>query len=152
MNRRDFLTTAAAAALLGTAAQAGSDTIQDEILRQLTAQGFTHIQVSRTLLGRLRFVATSARHRREIIVNARTGEILRDYWETLGGTGEGAPRLIDSESGSGSGSGDSSDDGSDDRTDDSSDDSRDEPDDREDPPETEREDRHEDRSDSEGDD
>lgn len=44
------------------------------------------ISVSSTLLGRARIVATSQDGYREIIVNPRTGEILRDVWLSLEGT------------------------------------------------------------------
>ena len=77
MHRRLFITTLAAAACFGSGAFAQG--IKDEIISQLTAQGFTRIVVSRTLLGRLRFVATNDVYRREIVINPNTEEVLRDY-------------------------------------------------------------------------
>lgn len=62
------------------AAEAQSAT--DAITRQLRAQGYRSIEVSRTLLGRARIVARRPGEQREIIVNPRTGEILRDYWQS----------------------------------------------------------------------
>jgi len=39
--------------------------------------------MQRTLLGRLRIVASDGTRRREIIINPNTGEVLRDYWVEL---------------------------------------------------------------------
>jgi len=50
------------------------------IVRQLRKQGFQTVVQERTLLGRIRIVATRGDGRREIIVNPGTGEILRDLW------------------------------------------------------------------------
>jgi len=57
--------------------------VQDQIVEQLTAQGFYELDISRTLLGRTRIVAISADYRREIVFNPATGEILRDYVAAL---------------------------------------------------------------------
>lgn len=59
--------------------------LTDSITRQLRAQGYSKVTVSRTFLGRTRIVATGNRASREIIVNQRTGEILRDF-SRLGNT------------------------------------------------------------------
>jgi len=67
------------AAFLASVASAGA--IEDRIVQQLKDQGFTEIEMSRTWLGRVRIEAESGTHEREIILNPRTGEILRDYWE-----------------------------------------------------------------------
>lgn len=79
MDRRSFITSGLVLTLwTGTAwAQSGTDAIT----RQLKAQGYTSVEVSRTLLGRARIVAKRPGEQREIIVNPRTGEILRDYWQ-----------------------------------------------------------------------
>lgn len=60
----------------------GAD-LADGIVSQLRAQGFTSVDVSTTLLGRVRILAESGASRREIVLNPRTGEILRDYEEIL---------------------------------------------------------------------
>lgn len=86
MTRRTIPVYALAALL--AAAPAHAQTVVDQIIAQLEAQGFTAFDVSRTLLGRSRIVATSGDQQREIIVNPRTGEILRDYWIILGENGE----------------------------------------------------------------
>ena len=52
-------------------------TVQD-LVEQLTADGFTYIEISRTFLGRARIIAYSATEIREIVINPTTGEILRD--------------------------------------------------------------------------
>lgn len=57
----------------------------DSVVRQLRRQGFRQISTGRTLLGRVRIVALGNGGRREIIVNPRSGEILRDLWEFDGG-------------------------------------------------------------------
>ena len=49
------------------------------LTRQLAAQGYEGIEVSYTLLGRLRIDARKGAARREIVINPTTGEILRDY-------------------------------------------------------------------------
>lgn len=84
MLRRRFIGALIAAVVL--AGPALADSVQDRIIAQLAQQGFTHVTVSRTLLGRVRILATSLTHRREIIFNPRTGEILRDYLQATGGT------------------------------------------------------------------
>jgi hypothetical protein len=63
---------------------ASADQIKDSIVSQLRSQGFTRIEVSRTLLGRARVTAKSPTLDREIIYNPVTGEILRDYWTERG--------------------------------------------------------------------
>ncbi|WP_189799505.1 hypothetical protein [Tateyamaria sp. syn59] len=62
--------------------------IEDSIVRQLRDQGFSQIEVRRTLLGRSRIVARSRDLYREIVVSPVTGEILRDYWRELDGDGQ----------------------------------------------------------------
>ncbi len=75
-------------------------TITEQIVSQLTDQGFNQISVSRTLLGRTRIKATSREFQREIVFNPATGEILRDYVVRRkiagGGSGGGpqAPGLV----------------------------------------------------------
>lgn len=94
--------------------------IEDNIVRQLRAQGYRGIEVRRTLLGRSRIIARSARTVREIVVNPITGEILRDVIRRIdpgsegGGSGNvGGPR---------SGNDDDDDDDDDDDGDDGGDD------------------------------
>ena len=83
MKRRHFLLTAVAA--VAAAHPAFAQDIVSAIRAQLRAQGYTSISVTRTLLGRRRIFAKSDEYQREIIVNPRTGEILRDYWTLLPG-------------------------------------------------------------------
>jgi len=66
-----------------------ADVDLDTVTRTLSAQGFTRMEVSTTLLGRLRVVATSDDFVREIVFNASTGEILRDYWQKRSGRSGG---------------------------------------------------------------
>ena len=82
--KRALLTTclAAFAALASpAAAEDAGQRVQDAIVAQLSAQGFTHVRISSTFLGRVRIYATGPGASREIIFNPRTGEILRDYWD-----------------------------------------------------------------------
>ncbi|MCX7890657.1 MAG: hypothetical protein N2422_13185 [Rhodobacteraceae bacterium] len=81
--RRAFLVFGLAALAAGPALAAG---LEDDLVAQLRAQGFTEISVSRTWLGRVRILAEGPDGWREIVFNPRTGEILRDYWEASGGS------------------------------------------------------------------
>ena len=121
MKRRHFLMTAVAA--VAAAHPAFAQDIVSAIRAQLRAQGYTSISVTRTLLGRRRIFAKSDEYQREIIVNPRTGEILRDYWTLLPGvvaTPDNDMQIV-------SGGSDSSfdDDDDDDRDDDKDDDDKD---------------------------
>ena len=81
MNRRSLMTAAFAAILLGSPAFAFD--VVDEMLNELRQQGYRNVEVSRTLLGRTRITAENAKFTREIVVDPRTGEVLRDYWQAL---------------------------------------------------------------------
>ena len=86
MKRRLFLllTSAAAASVAFPAHADYVNSVRD----QLSQQGYRQISVSSTLLGRTRIVAKSKSGTREIIMNPRTGEILRDLWSSAqGGSG-----------------------------------------------------------------
>lgn len=48
-------------------------------IRQLALDGYEEITISRTWLGRVRIIAEKGEIEREIIINRRTGEVLRDY-------------------------------------------------------------------------
>ena len=60
-----------------TASLANQQTVID-MVTGLKAAGFTYIEVRRTLLGRVRFIAYSGSALREIVINPTTGEVLRD--------------------------------------------------------------------------
>lgn len=75
-------------ALTASPAPALAQSVEEQVRTQLSAQGFTEIDMRRTLLGRLRVVATSETHRREIVINPGSGAILRDYWEERDGDDE----------------------------------------------------------------
>ena len=69
---------------LGTAGPATAQgSALASVIEQLEAQGFQIEDVERTWLGRTRVVSRSDRHRRELVFNPRTGEVLRDYWQDL---------------------------------------------------------------------
>ena len=85
MNRRRFLyQLTAASTLVLTGAAAFAATYTDAVVSQLTKQGFYNIAVQTTLLGRVRILADRGDGQREIILNPRTGEILRDTWQASG--------------------------------------------------------------------
>ena len=94
---RNLAFVTALAALLA-AAPVAAQPAADRVVSQLAAQGYDEIEVGRTLLNRIRIVAESADEWREIIVDPRTGEILRDLWRMKSGaTGAGDARLIRSD-------------------------------------------------------
>lgn len=116
MNRRAFLSVAVCGVVAAMPALASS--FVDEVVRQLRALGFTEIRVKTTLLGRTQITAIRADGAREIILNPRTGEILRDLWVGLNGR-SGPSSLIDfdsNNSGTGGGTDDAGDDTGDDDT------------------------------------
>lgn len=80
------------AGLLGSPAHAAAT--EDSIVAELRDQGFTRIEIRRTLLGRTRIVATSSAYEREIILNPSSGVILRDYWTVRGAVGNDGPSRI----------------------------------------------------------
>lgn len=108
MNRRQFLVSLGVAAV--AAPKAWAQSYAEQIVQQLDDQGFNNIQVEVTLLGRVRIMADATSGHREIILNPKTGEILRDIWFDAAGNPL-MPRIVGSQgSGSNSGSG-SQDDG-----------------------------------------
>ncbi len=67
-------------------------TPEDSILRSLRAKGYVVVMQERTWLGRQRIVVENGAHRREIVFNPGTGEIMRDYAVLLPDNGQsGAP-------------------------------------------------------------
>jgi len=65
-------------------AMAAADRVRDAIIQQLVEQGYERVEVSKTWLGRYRFIAYGGDRVREIVFNPATGEILRDYLRMLG--------------------------------------------------------------------
>jgi hypothetical protein len=92
MKRRAFLSGLAAGIVL--AAPAFAADVVDSIVRQLKKLGFRDVEQERTLLGRVRITARRKDGRREIIVNPKTGEILRDLWMPTSGK-DGELNIID---------------------------------------------------------
>lgn len=94
--RRTFLMWTLVLPLALTGQVAGAQSLQDNIIAQLQAQGFVEFQTSRTLLGRLQIIAIGPEFRREIVLNPHTGEILRDYLSTNNGQAQN-PQLVSPE-------------------------------------------------------
>jgi hypothetical protein len=63
-----------------SASMAVAASYQEAVIAQLRAQGYKKIVVETTLLGRVKISAAFKGGRREIILNPRTGEVLRDLW------------------------------------------------------------------------
>ena len=59
--------------------QAEGHTLHDRVVQVLVDDGYLEIRISRTWLGRTRFVGTNEVSRREIIINPNTSVVLRDY-------------------------------------------------------------------------
>ena len=81
-------------AALGLSAPVFAETVEESVVRQLRAQGFTEFEVERTLLGRLKIEAKNATIEREIVINPTTGEILRDYWEYRSGNKRSSNNIV----------------------------------------------------------
>lgn len=126
MKRRDFLVTVTGALLCGTAAHAKD--YPDDILRQLKRNGYAINSVSTTLLGRTRIRASKGGGEREIVLNAATGEILRDVWVKERSDGKGSSLHDDNgeDGGGNSGHGGGDDDADEDDEDDEDEDDTDE--------------------------
>lgn len=56
-----------------------AQSVKDDVIAELAAEGYSEIHVSRTLLGRLRFVAVGDAGTREIVVLPTNGAVLRDH-------------------------------------------------------------------------
>jgi hypothetical protein len=93
MKRRAFLAGLAAGVALATPA-AAQDYV-DSVVRQLKRLGFASIAQERTLLGRVRITASRGDGKREIVLNPRTGEVLRDLWFPGGGSSAGVTVIDD---------------------------------------------------------
>lgn len=107
IDRRQFVLGLAVAVAMGTPVQAKE--YADQVLAQLERQGYRIVTQGRTFLGRVRIVAQKGEGQREIVLNPRTGEILRDIWSGGENSLQTAilPRENDSRSGtSGNGRGD----------------------------------------------
>lgn len=119
MDRRKFLVLVTAFSLSGTVPALADN--EDDIIERLIEAGFGQIEVTRTLLGRVRIVAFKGSIRRELVINPRTGEILRDVTLVAEG-GKSSPGSSKGKNGSSSGSGSGDDDDRDDDRDDDDDD------------------------------
>ena len=124
-----------------TAPMAFAQSYADQIVQQMSAQGFSDITVEITLLGRIRIKGHNGQGLREIIMNPHTGEILRDMWIDANGNAI-LPLLAAPGRGEDSGSGsDDAEDDADDAADDAEDDADEAADDAEDDSDEDRDDK-----------
>ena len=93
MQRRQFLIVIASAAVAASPVLA--EDVVLSIVRQLRRQGFRTVTTERTLLGRVRILANRKDGEREIILNPRNGEILRDLWTAAAGSKSTAKIISD---------------------------------------------------------
>lgn len=70
-------------ALVLGAASAAAASYEDRLIAHLRALGYGDITLSFTLLGRAQIIAISKDDTREIVLNPRTGEILRDFAQSI---------------------------------------------------------------------
>lgn len=101
MIRRGLIVLAGLVALAGPVRAAGP---VDRVLDDLNRLGYGNVTVERTLLGRTRILASNDKADREIIIDPRTGEILRDLW-TPKVADASADRLVDPGDGKGTSKG-----------------------------------------------
>ena len=106
MNRRKMIVATGSALMVAASVGAGlAATFADDVVSQLSKQGFINILSETTWLGRVRITATRNGGQREIVLNPRTGEILRDIWSPDGNQTGQVPIVDDVSGGGGSGSG-----------------------------------------------
>lgn len=100
MNRRSFLMQLGAGAAMVplSAVPVLAESYADQVVRQLRAQGYRNIETSRTLLGRARILATRKGMRREIVLDPRSGEVLRDLLVRMGNGKSGTLEIRDDHS------------------------------------------------------
>ena len=89
------------AMLVLSAGLASADTYSDDVVAQLSHQGFKAITKQSTWLGRMQIDAERADGHREIVLNPRTGEILRDEWTPVNGALHSKPIVDDVETSAG---------------------------------------------------
>ena len=126
MQRRNFCLGLASSLALGLALPAQANSLSERVERRLKRDGWDDIDITRTLLGRTRVTARKGETRREIIMNSRTGEVLRDVLihdrDGIGSVFDDDDDDDDDNGGKGRGRGRGGDDGSDDNDDGDSDD------------------------------
>ncbi len=127
MKRRAFVTGGAACALAVLASPAAARDPAQAVADKLAALGYRELRIRRTLLGRIRINGRRGRETREVVLDPRTGEILRDLTRidhegssggnrssSMGSGGGSTSRSDSKDDGGSDGGGGSSDSGSDD--------------------------------------
>ena len=94
-----LFTSASATAAMAASAQAQVVVSSPELAREngvkaayerMIREGYRYIEISRSMLGRAVVEAWDGAHRREVVVNTTSGEILHDMTEAYAGYPEGA--------------------------------------------------------------
>ncbi len=128
MKRREFLKLPVAAALAAglfgpVPAFARNDDAAQAMAKQLAREGWRNLKIGRTLLGRVRITANRDGRLREVVLDPRTGEVLRDLtqkvsaskpWDGGGSGGGTSASATDSDSDDGGDDGGGDDGGGDD--------------------------------------
>ena len=83
LGRRNFVVIAIAALVAATAAYSDENAAVANVLSDARERGYEVKSVRRTLLNRVRIVATREGEQREIVVDPRNGVILRDHTRDL---------------------------------------------------------------------
>ncbi|MEO1177281.1 MAG: hypothetical protein AAFV87_08980 [Pseudomonadota bacterium] len=83
LGRRNFVVIATAALVAATAAYSDENAAVANVLKDARERGYDVRSVRRTLLNRVRIVATREGEQREIVVDPRNGVILRDHTRDL---------------------------------------------------------------------
>jgi ribosomal protein S3 len=81
MTRRIFFVRLLALAAMVALARPALAEAAEAIAEELRAEGYRDVRIERTLLGRIRITGETDTHRREIVIDRGTGEILRDLTE-----------------------------------------------------------------------
>ena len=101
LNRRQLGIGFVASAVLG--GRVNAQDYASDVEARLTQEGFRIDSVERTLLGRVRILATKGSDLREVIINPRTGEVLRDLWVSQHQSESAQPQQDDAGTGNGGG-------------------------------------------------
>ena len=102
MKTTNFVASTVAAIVLGVSSANAQDlgsyaenSYVQQVASQLSEQGYDIVSIETTFLGRIRIEARYGNSEREVVLNGRTGEVLRDRWSTEDGSVSGVDNLGD---------------------------------------------------------